>query len=100
MPLTLLRQTEYSIKLATAVKLGWSIVCIKGSQVIIPPPNMIFLSLKINFVLAYSADPDEMLHNAAFHLGFHCLPKYPYRVFSALQKVKAACQKGSAVAQW
>ena len=26
--------------------------------------------------LANSADPDEMLPYAAFHLGFHCLPKY------------------------
>ena len=42
-------------------------------------------SLKINFVLeANSAEPDEMLHNAAFYLeilhnaafylGLHCLP--------------------------
>ena len=22
---------------------------------------------------AYNGDPDEMLHNAAFHLGLHCL---------------------------
>ena len=36
----------------------------------------IFLSLKNVFTLAISADPDEMLHNAAFHLGFHCSPKY------------------------
>ena len=36
----------------------------------------IFLSLKIDFFLANRADPDEMLHNAAFHLGLHCLPKY------------------------
>ena len=34
------------------------------------------LSLKINFVLANSVDPDEKLHNAAFYLGLHCLPKY------------------------
>ena len=26
--------------------------------------------------LAHSADPDEMLHHEAFHLGLHCLPKY------------------------
>ena len=30
-------------------------------------------------ILANSADPDEMQHNAAFHLGLHCLPKYPFR---------------------
>ena len=28
-----------------------------------------------------------MLYNAAFHLGLHCLPKYPFR-FSGPQKVK------------
>ena len=33
------------------------------------PKQIIFLLLKIDFVLANSADPDEMLHNAAFHLG-------------------------------
>ena len=34
------------------------------------------LSLKIVFILADSADPDEMQHDAAFHLGLHCFPKY------------------------
>ena len=34
------------------------------------------VSLKIVFVLANSAYPDEMLLYASFHLGFHCLPKY------------------------
>ena len=35
-------------------------------------------SLKFNFVLANSADPNEMPHIVAFHLGLHCLPKYPF----------------------
>ena len=30
----------------------------------------VFLSLKIDFVLANSADPDEMPHDAAFHTAF------------------------------
>ena len=34
------------------------------------------MSLKIVFISADSADPDEMLHYAAFHLSLHCLPKY------------------------
>ena len=34
----------------------------------------IFLSLQIYFVLANSADPDEMPSYVAFHLGLHCLP--------------------------
>ena len=33
-------------------------------------------SLKIVFILANSADPDEMSHHVVFHLGVHCLPKY------------------------
>ena len=35
--------------------------------------DFFFLSLKIDFVLANSADLDEMLHYVAFHLGLHCL---------------------------
>ena len=40
-----------------------------------------FLSLKFVLILANSADPDEMHLYAAFHLGLHCLPKYPFRGF-------------------
>ena len=46
------------------------IVRFKGSQVEI--------SL---LILANSADPDEMQHYAAFHLGLHFLSKYPLRGF-------------------
>ena len=35
-----------------------------------------FFSLKINFGLANSEDPDEMPHYAGFHLGPQCLSKY------------------------
>ena len=48
------------------INLEWSIVYIKGL-------------LSLNIVLANSADPDEMQHYGAFHLGLHCLPKYPFR---------------------
>ena len=41
--------------------------------------NYVFLSLLVLFILANNADLDEMQHNAAFHLGLHCLPKYPFR---------------------
>ena len=34
-----------------------------------------FLLLKIGLILANCADPDEMPHDAAFHLSLHCLPK-------------------------
>ena len=37
--------------------------------------NIAFLTLKIDFVLANSTDPDEILHDAAFYSGHHCLPK-------------------------
>ena len=30
------------------------------------------------FTFTNSVDPDEMQHYAAFHLGLHCLPKYPF----------------------
>ena len=55
------------------VKSGWSIVYIEGFQVIISK-NIMFLSLKIDFVIANSADPNEMPPYAAFHLDIHCLP--------------------------
>ena len=35
----------------------------------------IFLSLKIVLILTSSADPDEMPHYVAFHLGFNCFAK-------------------------
>ena len=40
------------------------------------PNNYVLHSLKIVFILANSAGPDEMLHFAVFHLGLHCLPRY------------------------
>ena len=36
------------------------------------------MSLKITFISANRADPDEMPPYVAFHLGLLCLPKYPY----------------------
>ena len=70
---------EFSIKF-DIVKSGCSIVYIEGIQVIFPK-NIIFFSLKIDFVLANSADPDEMSLHVAIHLGLHCLsPSSPQRV--------------------
>ena len=43
----------------------------KGSQVI----------MMIVIILANSVGPDEMQRFAEFHLGLHCLPKYPFRGF-------------------
>ena len=61
------------------IKSGWFIVFIEGSKVIISTKSIVLLSLKINFVLSNSADPDEMPQFVAFHQGLHCLPKYPFR---------------------
>ena len=52
----------------------------EGLQVIISK-NIVFISLKSDFVLANSVDPDEMLHYAAIHQGLHCLPQYLFRGF-------------------
>ena len=39
----------------------------------------ISFSLKINFVVSNSADPDKMTHSVVIHsLALHCLPKYPF----------------------
>ena len=46
----------------------------EGSQIKFPP--IYFLPLKFDFVSANSADPDEIPHNLAFHLGLHCLPRF------------------------
>ena len=41
--------------------------------------NDVFMFLKVVLILENSADPDEMQHYAAIHLGLHCLPTYPFR---------------------
>ena len=69
------RTMGFSIQLHT-IRTGSSIVCIEGSQVIISKQYCIF-SMMINSVSANSAYPDEMPHYAAFHLGLHCLSKFP-----------------------
>ena len=33
------------------------------------------MSMKIVFIIANTADPNEMRPYAAFHLDLHCLPK-------------------------
>ena len=46
------------------VKSGWSIIYIEGSKVIFSKKCTSFSA---------AADPDEMSHIVAFHLGLHCL---------------------------
>ena len=48
--------------------------------------NIIFLPLKMEFILANRADLDKMPHYAAFHLGFHCLPRYPFRGYRIVKR--------------
>ena len=40
------------------------------------------------YIFANSADPDEMLQNAAFHPGFHCLPRYIFAHVSRMKRIK------------
>ena len=40
-----------------------------------------FCQWRFVLILANSVDPDEMQQYAAFHLGLHCLQKYPFRGF-------------------
>ena len=49
--------------------------------------NEVPLSLKVALILANSADPDDMQHNAGFCLGLHCLPKHHLEI-SSIQRVK------------
>ena len=53
---------------------------------------MVSLSLKIVFILANSADPDEMPPYVAFHLGFHCVPIICLQVFR-MQRVNSGVWK-------
>ena len=59
---------EFSIKL-NMVQDG-ALYILRGNRLLFLN-NIIFLSLQINFVLANSADSDEMLH----YLGLHRLQK-------------------------
>ena len=64
--LTLCILMDFPIQINT-ITIGLSIIHFKGF-----PDNYELQSLKIVFILANSA---------AFHLGLHCLLKYPFRGF-------------------
>ena len=51
---------------------------------------LVFLSLNVDFLLANTADPDQMLHYATFYLGLHCLPMYPLTGYRSLKAEAAA----------
>ena len=89
---------EFSIKLNT-IKSGWSIVYNEGLQVIISKKMLLF-TLKIHFVLANSEDLDEIPHNAAFHLGLQCLPKYLFMGFPVYKGIMMASHSVSFGLDW
>ena len=61
--------------------MGLPILYIKGSQIEFSKYD-VFLFLEIYFILANSADPNEMPPYVAFHLRLHCMPRCPFRVSS------------------
>ena len=48
-----------------------------------------FLSLYMDFIIANSADPYEMTHRVAYHLGLPCSIKFPIRGFWYTRYTKA-----------
>ena len=51
------------------ISMELSIFCFNGARLKISMLTIVFIS-------ARNADPGEMMPYEAFHLGFHCLPKY------------------------
>ena len=64
--------------------------------------DIVFLSLQTNFVLSNSADPDEILHYAAFHLGLHCLPSThrAHPVTSHCSHLLLKCRVATNISHW
>ena len=75
------------------ISMGLPIMYIKGQRQSFLNYD-VFLSLKVVLILAKCEDPDEMQHNAAFHLGLHSLPKDPFRGIR-IQRVNALCYSSS-----
>ena len=63
-------------------------MCFDGSKVEFLYYDVLNCVTKDCFILENCADPDEMPHYAAFHLCFHCLPKYLDPKLQCLLKVK------------
>ena len=61
-----------------AISMGLSHFAFLGDKARIFLSMVYFCSCRFVLILANSADPDEMQHYAAFHLGLHCLQKYPF----------------------
>ena len=65
-------KTDFPIQTAT-IRMGLSIICFKGSQVDFPN-KCVLQSLNIAFIIANSADPDEMQQATKLH--FQGFPVY------------------------
>ena len=63
---------DFPIQIAT-IRMGLSIICFKGSQVDYPN-KCVLQSLNIAFIIANSADPDEMQQTTNLYKGF--IPHY------------------------
>ena len=77
--LTLCMLMDFLIQIK-AKRMGLSIIYFKGSQVVIYQLWCISIHKDV-FTLTNILDPGEMMHHAAFHLGLHCLSKYPFKGF-------------------
>ena len=62
--------------------------------------NVVFFCLVSLFTFTDSADPDEMQHYAAFHLGLHCLQKYSFRGSPNTKKLKIKKTKTKIDPSW
>ena len=50
-------------------------------------------SLNVVLFSAKSVGLDEMQHHAAFHLGLHCLSKYPFKGFQYTVGLLCGCKQ-------
>ena len=59
------------------------------------------LTLKVDYTLINSVNPDEMPHDVASHLGFHCLQNYQvykwYKIHAYLSSVAKGLMFGLSI---
>ena len=73
-----------------SLRLEWFIVHFKGSQVIIYLLRCTLVDEDC-FCIRSSADPDEIPHSTAFHVGLHSLPECLFRGFQHLMGYMTSC---------
>ena len=78
--LNLFYPTEICSLWSDTMNLGWPSEHIKGSEAINSKMRCTSVP-EAFFILANNTNPDEMPRSVAFHLGLHCLSKYPFRSF-------------------